>query len=160
MNAQEFRGMLDRTENWRNSLVRRRIGLQSAKLQVEGTLLRMVGLTLEAGGCQAAIGSRCRIVVDNDDDVIAEVVGFGDDRLYLMPVGDIRGLRPGARVIPLGQSGAVEVDESLLGRVINGAGEPLDGSGPINCKFTAPLEGQVIKPIATQPHSPAIGYRH
>ena len=67
---------------------------------VEGTLNRMVGMTLEAVGCEAAVGGRCLIDTAEGKQVEAEVVGFSGDKLFLMPTGDIRGIMPGARVIP------------------------------------------------------------
>ena len=93
---------------------------------MEGRLTRMVGLTLEASGCQAAVGKQCHIVSPNGERVSAEVVGFSDERLYLMPVGDAHGLTPGSRVIPLQGEEGVGVGDALLGRVIDGAGNPLD----------------------------------
>lgn len=143
--------LLPRTDRWCQALASRRGHLREARLQVEGKLIRMVGLTLEASGCQAAIGSRCRIVVDQGCDVVAEVVGFGGERLFLMPIGDMRGLRPGARVIPLDHGGEVAVGETLLGRVLNGAGEPLDdGPAPV-CSDSTPLEGLEINPLQRKP---------
>ena len=65
---------------------------------VEGVLTRMVGLTLEAAGCQAAVGDRCDVLGNDGARIEAEVVGFSGDRLYLMPTGDIHGLKPNARV--------------------------------------------------------------
>ncbi len=67
---------------------------------VEGVLTRMIGLTLEAAGCQAAVGDRCDVSASDGARIEAEVVGFSGDRLYLMPTGDIHGLKPNARVIP------------------------------------------------------------
>lgn len=61
-------------------------------LVVEGRLTRMVGLTLEAIGCRAAIGGQCDVVSSNGTHIEAEVVGFGEESLYLMPTGDIQGL--------------------------------------------------------------------
>src|SRR5690606_6851789 len=71
---------------------------------LEGRLLRMVGLTLEAEGLRAAVGSRCLVI--NEDNyhptqVEAEVMGFSGGKLYLMPVGSLAGIAPGARVVPL-----------------------------------------------------------
>ncbi|MCV6605574.1 MAG: flagellar protein export ATPase FliI [Porticoccaceae bacterium] len=118
---------------------------------VEGELIRMVGLTLEAAGCQAPIGSCCRVAVEHGTDIFAEVVGFSGDRLYLMPIGDIRGIRPGARVIPLGQPSEVFVGDALLGRVVNGAGHPIDGNGPIDGEIHVPLLGQTTNPLQRKP---------
>ena len=67
---------------------------------VEGTLTRMVGLALEATGCQAAVGDICDLLAADGSRVEAEVVGFGGERLLLMPTSDVQGLAPSARVIP------------------------------------------------------------
>jgi len=118
---------------------------------VEGKLSRMVGLTLEAVGCLAAIGDRCRVLNAGGTDVDAEVVGFSGDRLFLMPTGQPRGLAPNARVIPLGGAGDVAVGEALLGRVIDGAGRPLDGRGPLRLEERRPLYGELINPLERAP---------
>jgi len=114
---------------------------------VEGKLTRMVGLTLEAVGCQAAIGDRCRVVNAHGADIDAEVVGFAGERLFLMPTGLARGLAPNARVIPQGGAGDVAVGDGLLGRVLDGAGRPLDGRGPLRLDARRPLYGEPINPL-------------
>ena len=118
---------------------------------VEGQLTRMVGLTLEALGCQAAVGDRCEVVAGDGARVEAEVVGFSGDRLFLMPTGDIHGLKPSARVIPRPGAGSVLVGPELLGRVIDGAGEPLDGRGPVTCEDRIRLTGVPINPLSRAP---------
>ncbi|HUO81191.1 MAG TPA: flagellar protein export ATPase FliI [Steroidobacteraceae bacterium] len=116
-------------------------------LQVEGVLSRMVGMTLEAVGCEAAVGSRCLIDGRQGQTVEAEVVGFSGERLFLMPTGDMRGLMPGARVRPAESVSEVHVGEELLGRVLDGTGRPLDGLGPVHCRETQPLMGQPLNPL-------------
>jgi flagellum-specific ATP synthase len=116
-------------------------------LLVEGVLSRMVGMTLEAVGCEAAVGSRCLIDGRQGQTVEAEVVGFSGERLFLMPTGDMRGLMPGARVRPAASVSEVHVGEELLGRVLDGTGRPLDGLGPVHCKATQPLMGQPLNPL-------------
>jgi flagellum-specific ATP synthase len=118
---------------------------------VEGVLTRMIGLTLEAAGCQAAVGDRCEVVAGDGARVEAEVVGFAGDRLYLMPTGDIHGLKPNARVVPQTGAETVRVGPQLLGRIIDGAGQPLDGLGPIDCEDRVRLTGSPINPLARQP---------
>ncbi|MEW8028395.1 MAG: flagellar protein export ATPase FliI [Candidatus Thiodiazotropha sp.] len=120
-------------------------------LVVEGRLTRMVGLTLEAIGCRAAIGGQCDVVSSNGTHIEAEVVGFGEESLYLMPTGDIQGLEQGARVIPTGRVCEAVVGEQLLGRVIDGAGKPLDGLGPIHNDERRPLTGTSFNPLARTP---------
>ncbi len=87
-----------------------------------GKLTRMVGLTLEAIGCQASIGGRCLIETGQGQSIEAEVVGFHDDKIYLMPIGELHGLGPGARVVPTNDVCEVPVGDHLLGRVLDGAG--------------------------------------
>ena len=130
-----------------------RLGSQLAPTApvLEGRLVRMVGLTFEAVGCQAAMGSRCRIVPDSGQSVDAEVVGFSDAKLYLMPIGDSRGLTPNARVIPLPDTDRVGVGPALLGRVIDGAGTPLDSKGPIVTEASRSLEGEPMNPLDRKP---------
>ncbi|MFT4583493.1 MAG: flagellum-specific ATP synthase [Gammaproteobacteria bacterium] len=118
---------------------------------VEGKLSRVVGLTLEAIGCQAAIGDRCEVFNARDERLETEVVGFSGDRLFLMPTGVPHGLAPNARVIPIGGAGDVKVGNGLLGRVIDGAGEPLDGAGPLRLDATWPLYGTPTNPLARTP---------
>jgi len=116
-------------------------------LTVEGKLNRMVGLTLETVGCQAAVGARC-IVSSTECDVEAEVVGFSGERLYLMPTGEIKGLVPDARVVPGKGMYKAQVGVELLGRVIDAAGKPLDGKGEIGCTEHLPLAGKPGNPLA------------
>jgi flagellum-specific ATP synthase len=122
---------------------------------VEGQLTRMVGLTLEASGCQAAVGDRCDVLATDGASIETEVVGFSGDRLYLMPTGDIHGLKPNARVVPREGAGTVSVGPQLLGRVIDGAGTPLDGRGPLECEDQVRLTGVPMNPLMRQPiHEP------
>ena len=107
----------------------------------------MVGLTLEAVGCQAAIGSHCKVLRDDGSHVEAEVVGFAGDRLFLMPTDSIQGLMPNERIIPTSKIYGARVGAALLGRVVDGAGNPLDGKGPIVTEEELPLTGRVINPL-------------
>lgn len=120
---------------------------------VEGRLTRMVGLTLEADGCQAALGDRCT-VAGPGGEVEAEVVGFSGTSLYLMPIGDIHGVAPNARVIPVSRGGEVVLGEDLLGRVLGGTGKPLDGFEFNESPLKLPLAGRAaINPLAREPIS-------
>lgn len=123
----------------------------TAPLRAEGKLKRVVGLTLEAVGCQAPIGQYCHVETVDNDWLETEVVGFNGDRILLMPTGDMRGVMPDARVIPLSHQAGVPVGESLLGRVIDAAGRPLDGKGPLNPAEVRPLYGPPINPLARDP---------
>lgn len=124
---------------------------QQLPFTVEGRITRMVGLTVEAEGIQADIGSRCLIENTNGTAVETEVVGFAGEHLYLMPTGDVRGIGPNSRVVPTGRVYDAPVGEQLLGRVIDGAGNPLDGKGPLNTRERMPLTGHFINPMARKP---------
>lgn len=118
---------------------------------VEGKLNRMVGLTLEAVGCQAAIGARCLVDSPGSPSIEAEVVGFAEERLFLMPTGSLQGIRPNARVVPTDKVYEAPVGDALLGRVLDGAGRPLDGKGPLRVQERMPLSGRPINPLQRQP---------
>ena len=138
--------------DWMTALAR--VGSESkrhARPAVEGVLTRMVGLTLEAAGCEAPIGARCDIVNSSGDRVEAEVVGFSGESLYLMPTSEVRGLTPNARVIPTRQSSDVLAGPELLGRVIDGRGRPLDGRGPLRARQRVPMTGREINPLNRKP---------
>ena len=121
-----------------------------------GRLVRMVGMRLEAEGCRAAVRSRCRVFADDGGSLEAEVVGFSDGRLMLMALGDVRGVRLGARVQPLGDSQQVAVDAGLLGRVVGGDGQALDGRvAPPPTQHVA-LRGASINPLLRRPISDAL----
>ena len=138
----------NRAPLWRRRLADCAAGLKSAPpLVVEGKITRLVGLTLEAVGCQAAIGDRCLIDNPAGQPLEAEVVGFAGDKTFLMPSGEIRGLMPSARVIPTGRVYEAAVGDTLLGRVLDGTGRPLDGRGPVRCDTSYPLLGRPINPL-------------
>ncbi|WP_091532677.1 flagellar protein export ATPase FliI [Fontimonas thermophila] len=119
--------------------------------QVEGQLRRVVGLTLEAVGCMLPVGARARITNADGSGVEAEVVGFAGDRVYLMPGGDMQGLTPQARVVPSGRAVEVAVGESLLGRVLDGEGRPIDGRGRLVCDAHVRLHGAPLNPLEREP---------
>ncbi|MDJ0939394.1 MAG: flagellar protein export ATPase FliI [Woeseiaceae bacterium] len=121
------------------------------ELIVEGVLKRTVGLAMEAEGCHAELGGRCDVVAADGRHVETEVVGFSGERLFLMPVGDMRGVVPNARVIPVSGTPEVVVSDELLGRVLDGRGYPLDGGAPIRHGERVALFGQPINPLKRQP---------
>lgn len=142
----------NRERNWAERLSRYGGRIEAGEpLRVEGTLTRMVGLTIEAVGCQVPIGGRCRILDRQGGAVEAEVVGFSGDRLFLMPVGELHGLSPNARVIPTRHAYEAVVGDALLGRVIDAAGQPLDGRGPLRCEHPISLAGRRVNPLGREP---------
>ena len=121
---------------------------------VAGKLTRVVGLTLEAVGCRAAVGSLCRIET-LDGYLEAEIVGFSGDKLFLMPSEQLKGVIPGAKVTPISDEHGIPVGMALLGRVIDGVGEPLDSLGPILTADSARLVNRRLNPLARKPiHQP------
>ena len=119
---------------------------------VSGKLVRGVGLTLEAVGCQLPVGSQCRIQTV-DGEIEAEVVGFADAVTYLMPTETVRGIVPGSRVMPLDRQEGIPVGMALLGRVVDGNGNPLDGLGAIQTDKRMPLTRPPINPLIRRPIS-------
>lgn len=119
---------------------------------IVGKLTRVVGLTLEAVGCNVSLGSRCLVSHSSGKDIEAEVVGFDGPRIFLMPLYSVEGLQPGARVVPAPNVQRLWVGDGLLGRVLDGFGEPIDGKGPIsvqNCREAQPV--RAINPLKRQP---------
>lgn len=117
------------------------------KPKVEGRLTRVVGLTLEAVGCVVSLGDRCLVFDEQEQTLETEVVGFDGAKIYLMPLAQIEGLRPGAKVIPIATSSLVEVGDKLLGRVINGLGEPIDDKGALGSVRRVTLDPVAINPM-------------
>ncbi|MCE0494524.1 flagellar protein export ATPase FliI [Vibrio salinus] len=124
----------------------------STRPVASGHLVRVVGLTLEATGCRAPIGSLCQVETIAGY-MEAEVVGFSGDRLFLMPSEQITGVLPGAKVTPLTEAAQLSVGMELLGRVIDGVGNPLDGLGPIYTEQKASFNVPSINPLARKPIS-------
>ena len=135
-------------ESLKLRLEQRRAELRTAELPVQGQLSALRGLTLEAEGCKAAIGSRCLIDTVGGQHVEAEVVGFNRDRTLLMPVGSVEGLRSQARVRPLADSASAPVGDALLGRVIDARGQPIDSLGPLDAIGRVPLTASPINPLS------------
>lgn len=115
-----------------------------------GKLVRGIGLTLEAVGCQLPVGSQC-MVQTVDGEIEAEVVGFGEHITYLMPTEAVRGIVPGSRVLPLNRESGLAVGLGLLGRVIDGNGQPLDGLGPVESTTRVPTVKPPINPLTRRP---------
>ncbi|NII09191.1 flagellar protein export ATPase FliI [Oleiagrimonas sp. C23AA] len=141
-----------RSTRWREQLAERRQRLdQVTAMPVEGMLRRVVGLTLEAVGVEAPLGSRCLVDSADGAPLETEVVGFAEGRLFLMPTGQLHGILPNARVRPAPSSAGIPVGDGLLGRVIDAAGQPLDGKGPLTATQPASLKREPINPMARQP---------
>jgi len=141
-------------------------------IATSGRLTRVSGLVMEAVGLRLPVGSQCHVQIPGGQSIEAEVAGFSGDRLFIMPATDIYGVMPGARVIPDNPMAAqpprlgmryiprrraqdrvrqVPVGEPLLGRVLDGAGRPLDGLGPLSLERRVPLYSRPINPLERAP---------
>lgn len=101
-------------------------------IENRGRVVQLIGLVIESEGPLAAVGEVCRIESARNDEVtLAEVVGFRNHHVLLMPLGEVRGIHPGSEVIALGSPLRVLVGEGLKGRVIDSLGRPLDALGPL-----------------------------
>jgi FliI/YscN family ATPase len=113
-----------------------------------GRVTRVVGLVVEATGIDVGLGSLCRITSHSRDrSVLAEVVGFNERSVLLMPLGELDGLHAGASVQPLGRTFGVDVGPGLLGRVLNGLGHPIDGKGKLDTVERVPLSAEPPNPL-------------
>lgn len=126
---------------------------ETSLIQYKGRVSKIVGLTIESIGPQVKIGEMCKIFpVKSDEPVMAEVVGFTENAVLLMPLGEMQGIGPGATVMASGNSLEVEVGDALLGRVLDGLGEAIDGEKlelnrayPVNNTPPNPLSRSRIK---------------
>ncbi|POA96700.1 flagellar protein export ATPase FliI [Chromobacterium sinusclupearum] len=161
-------GLLERQRAWLDACGE---AAASASLwQPCGRLVRVTGMVMEAVGIKLPVGSACRVMLADDQAVEAEVVGFAGDKVFLMPLTNVHGLLPGTPVLPLASHappmygharGAARADLSvgrqvpvglsLLGRVLDSLGRPLDGLGPIHPDAWYPLYSQPINPLDRTP---------
>ncbi|MEW6246993.1 MAG: FliI/YscN family ATPase [Nitrospirota bacterium] len=117
-------------------------------LVVHGRVAQAVGVVIEGYGPVTSIGEICEVTrEDGEGAVLAEVVGFRGDRVLLMPLGEMRGIGPDSRLIMKGRSASVGVGPELLGRILDGLGEPLDGGPAIRSHATYPLHAEPPNPL-------------
>ena len=121
---------------------------QTMPYALTGRVQEMVGLVISSRGPESAVGRICEIEMPPPEEPItAEVVGFRQGEVLLMPQGQVRGVRPHARVVLQSQEAMVQVGETLLGRVLDGLGRPLDDKGPLNTRLAYPLYAKPLNPI-------------
>jgi len=117
-------------------------------ISVRGRVSQVIGLVIESLGPAIPVGSICEVdVFKGRDRVLAEVVGFREGRLLLMPLGEMRGVEPGGVIRLTDSHASVPVANSLLGRVIDGLGNPVDGKGPLEQDKTYPLYAVPLNPM-------------
>ncbi|WP_444984301.1 flagellar protein export ATPase FliI [Halomonas mongoliensis] len=160
MNAVELPNPYHR--HWQRSLRKVRARIEKVPpFRASGRVVRATGMVIEAVGMQAPLGSACLIELpapyshEPPRFAEAQVVGFAGEKLFLMPLSEIAGLLPGARVFPLGSGGngarRFPLGEALLGRVVDGNGEPLDGLGPLDDAHQATLQTPPLNPLSRAP---------
>lgn len=142
---------------------------QCEPLKTYGRVTRVAGLVMEAVGLKLAIGTPCHIPLPNGHRLDVEIVGFKDNRLFLMPLGDVEGVQPGALVIPtptemptphlfhkeheatVAHGRLLPVGDGLLGRVLDATGKAIDDLGPLQNFKSVPVYAQPINPLRRAP---------
>lgn len=140
------------TLNVENNLqkARRRLESDSADISLVircGKVVHISGLVIEVSGISLAIGQNCRVIIDDQQSIYAEVIGFTADRLLIMPFNQTMGIANGMVVVPVASSGAAPVSEQMLGRVMNALGEPIDGKGQIDYQSFYSLHPEPLNPL-------------
>ena len=116
-------------------------------LPIRGRVTRVVGLVVESRGPRARVGELCELVRPGEPGLSLEVVGFRDGTVLTVPLGSTTGIRPGDLIVAQGGASAVPVGDALLGRVIDGLGQPLDGAGPVLAATDYPLHPVPLNPL-------------
>ncbi len=124
---------------------------EAPRFDVHGRVTRVIGQVVEASSLPVAVGDLCRLAPDDHHGVLAQVVGFHERGVLLMPLGATEGVHPGASVIPLGHTFEAEVGESLVGRVLDGLGRPIDDLGPLGDLPRRPLLAAPPNPLDRRP---------
>ncbi len=120
-------------------------------IKTYGHVTQVVGIVVEANGPKVQLGQMCDIYgPDNERPVTAEVLGFRDRTVLMMPLEDIRAIGPGSRVVARQDKASVPVGDKLLGRVISGLGNPIDGRGPLGADTHYPIYAAPINPLLRQ----------
>jgi flagellum-specific ATP synthase len=115
----------------------------------KGKIEKIIGMVIESTGPCDDIGTVCRIYNSKNTGFIsAEIVGFKDNRVLLMPYEELTGIVKGSLVESTGNVLRVPVGESLIGRVIDGFGNPIDGKGPIETTLSYPVQGTPSNPCS------------
>ena len=116
-------------------------------VQFTGSILKVAGMVAEASGPRMGVGSICAIVDIRGDLIKAEVIGFNEKNIMLMPFGEMGGVRPGSKTFAISEIPDVQVGEAFLGRVVDGLGRPMDDRGDIPWETTYPVYGNVLNPM-------------
>ena len=132
-----------------DDLIKYHACLESAcPIRAVGSVTNVVGLVIEARGPVSCLGTVCDIYNSNKNTTIAaEVSGFKDNKVLLMPLEEIHGIAPGCKVVARQQRAVLPVGSGLLGRVIDGLGNPIDGKGPIGTECEYPIYATALNPL-------------
>ena len=117
------------------------------RFTVWGRVTRVIGQVVEVSSLPVAVGEVCRIAPDDHLGILAQVVGFHERGILLMPLDETHGIHPGAVVIPLGRAFHADVGDGLVGRVLDGLGRPLDGRGPVGPTRRRALSAEPPNPL-------------
>jgi flagellum-specific ATP synthase len=121
---------------------------KTAPITFHGKVAQVVGITIEGYGAGSFVGELCDIYArEGDSPIKAEVIGFRDNRVVLMTLGEVRGIGPGSRITGLNRRATVTIGEKMLGRVIDGLGNPIDDKGPLSSEKEYPLYAEPINPL-------------
>ncbi|SIN66007.1 type III secretion system ATPase, FliI/YscN [Acetomicrobium flavidum] len=121
-------------------------------IRLNGLIAKAIGIVIESKGPDVRVGDLCEIRYrDKSMSLPAEVVGFSENRVLLMPLGELTDIGPGCDVVAVGQKLGVRVGPGLLGRVVNGLGEPIDDKGPIIAGEVYPLYAKPPHPLLRKP---------
>lgn len=120
-------------------------------VRFHGKVTQVVGLVIEGYCPDTAVGSLCEIHTTDGDPILAEVVGFRDNKTLLMPLGELRGVGLGSLITMRRQKASMRVGPGLLGRVIDGLGIPIDDLGPIVAEEEYPIYATPVNPLKRSP---------
>lgn len=116
-------------------------------LPMTGRVVRTLGLLVESKGPRAQVGELCELTTHGGPPLMLEVVGFREGYLQTVPLGTTTGIRPGDIITARGRAATMPVGNGLLGRVLDGLGQPLDGGGPVRAGSEAPLYPPPLNPL-------------
>ncbi len=120
-------------------------------MKLTGKITQIIGLVIESQGPAVNLGELCYIASrDRCFSIPAEVVGFREKRVLLMPIGEMQGIGPGCEVVAANRILRVGVGLNLLGRVIDGLGQPIDNKGPLNCDAFYPIQAMPPAPLTRE----------
>jgi flagellum-specific ATP synthase len=135
---------IEQNSNWGKYL---EVMTSCRPFKLEGKIVKVAGIVAEANGPGLSVGSLCSIKNSDGQNIQAEVIGFNDQRVIVMPFGEMRGIEPGSRIVEISKKPAVPVGDAYLGRVVDGLGRPIDNKGMIRSQKEYPIYGNIQNPL-------------